>query len=198
MREHKQVSNERKLEEMILFFSKMCEMDELFGSIRLNKLLFDADFSSYLVFGKSISGVEYFALPQGPAPRIMKRVMTRMQTKGDLAIREKDSYGNLQKKPFALRQPDPNVFTVAESNLMYELLNQHWGKTGKRVSDESHEFLGWSASNLKETIPYAVSLVSEREPTLDEIGRGLELATMAKECLARNATRKTQAAHRRA
>jgi hypothetical protein len=198
MMAHQEKPDEHKLEEMILFFSNMCERDESFGSVRLNKLLFNADFRAYQMFGKSLSGLEYFALPEGPAPRIMKQVMTRMVRQKSLAIRVQDYYGNIQKKPVALRQPNLTGFSVLQMNLMYELLNHYWGRTGRSVSDESHGFAGWSASNEKERIPYEVALVGKRDPTLDEIGRGLELEAMAQECLAHNATRKAQRDSRRA
>jgi len=58
------------------------------------------------------------------------------------------------------------------------------------MSNESHEFLGWSLANLEETIPYSVALVGDREPTLDEIRRGSGLESLALECLAQNAVRK--------
>jgi len=189
-------ANESKLRELIVYISTISEKDDSFGAIKLNKLLFRADFTAYAQWGKPLTGVEYFALENGPAPKPMKRLLKMMQAKGDIAIRKKDYFGLEQHRVFPLRQAELN-FTVDEINLVFRLIQRYWGRSGKSMSDESHEFLGWVLAKPEETIPYSVALVGGREPTLDEIRRGLELQSLAEECLARNAARKDQGDHRR-
>lgn len=196
---HKHVLNERKLREMILYFANMSFKDDSFASTRLNKLLFNADFRAYQAFGKSISGATYKALKFGPAPAHMDGIVERMRRDRLLAIRQVDYHGKPQRKPIALRSPElDKLFSVDEKNLMFDVLNEYWSRSAVSVSDESHEFLGWLAANEGEEIPYSVALVDTREPSLDEIRRGLKLETMALECLAANATRKTKGSHPRA
>ncbi len=188
----KQSANESKLKEMILYFSNLSEVDESFGSIKLNKLLFYADFTAYLRWGKSISGVRYFALEHGPAPQPMKRILKALESQKALILKDTDYYGSTQKKPIALSQPKLKCFNVEEVNLMHNLLNEHWGKNAKSISYESHGFLGWSALWLGEEIPYSVALVGTREPTLHEIAEGKKLESLALESLSRNAARRIQ------
>jgi hypothetical protein len=196
---NKHALNERKLREMILYFANMSFRDDSFGATRLNKLLFNADFRAYQLWGKSISGATYKALKFGPAPANMDMVVSHMKRDGELAIRQVDYHGKPQKKPIPLRSQEfDDSFSVEEKNLMFEVLNQYWSRSATSVSEESHEFLGWLAANEGEEIPYAVSLIDTREPSLDEIKRGLELETMALECLAANATRKAPRDNRRA
>jgi hypothetical protein len=57
---------------MILLIAEWCQADPKFGAIKVNKLLFHADFSAFLTHGEPITGQEYFKLPQGPAPRLLK------------------------------------------------------------------------------------------------------------------------------
>lgn len=190
--------SEAKLRELIIHVATMCAMDEPFGATKLNKILFNADFEAYRKWGKSISGQEYFALEWGPAPRAMKRVVSEMEKKRELVIQHRDYYGEQQDRPIPLRTADISLFTVEEMNLIFMTVNKHWGKSATKMSDESHEFLGWAVANLEETIPYEVALVGTRGPTLDEIRRGEELQAMAEECLARNVARKTPDHHRRA
>lgn len=177
----------------------MSDKDDSFGAIKLNKILFRADFTAFKQWGKSITGVEYFALENGPAPKPMKKLLTFMVQKGDIAIREKDYYGLEQHRVLPLRSPNnlQNYFSVEEVNLVFHLIQQYWGRSGKSMSDESHEFLGWALASNQETIPYSVALVGNREPTLDEIKRGLELQSMAEECLASHAARKAPRDNRR-
>jgi len=188
----KPAANEAKLKEAIVFIASLSDRDDAFGATKLNKLLFRADFTAYAHWGKPVTGVEYFALEQGPAPRAMKKLLRLMQEQGEIAIREKDYYGKEQHRVIPLRSPNTGSFSKEEMELLFRLIQQYWGVSGTSMSNESHEFLGWELAQLEETIPYSVALVGNREPTLDEIKRGLDLESFAQECLARNATRKDE------
>jgi hypothetical protein len=194
---HKPSANEGKLRQLIIYIAKMSERDDAFGAIKLNKLLFNADFTAYAKWGKPLTGVPYFALENGPAPRPMKRLLRALQIRGDIAIQRRDYYDFEQHRVLGLIDVDlTETFEVQEINLVFEMIQKYWGKSAKSMSDESHEFLGWSAADLEETIPYEVALIGTRGPTKDEIRRGLELESMAKEALAGNASRKAAHHHR--
>lgn len=182
--------NEAKLKELIVYISTLCERDDSFGATKLNKLLFRAEFTAYAQWGKPLTGVEYFALENGPGPRPMKRLLGIMQEQREIAIREKDYFGLEQHRVIPLRSAQLSGFSVDEVNLLFRLIQHYWGVSGKSMSDESHEFIGWALAKPEETIPYSVALVGNREPTLDEIRRGMELEPFAQEALARNASRK--------
>lgn len=185
--------DESKLRELILYISSLSEKDDSFGATKLNKILFRADFTAYAQWGKPVTGVQYFALENGPAPRPMKKLLRFMKEQGEIVIREKDYYGLEQQRVFPLRSPDLSRFSVDELNLLFHLIQHYWGRSGTSMSDESHEFLGWSLAKREENIPYSVALVGNREPTLHEIRRGLELQPLAEESLARNAARRAKA-----
>src|SRR5713226_5196074 len=95
--------NDEKLRELILLIAEWSQADQKFGAIKLNKLLFHCDFSAFLTFGEPITGQEYFALPQGPAPRHLKPIAEKMEKKKELAYRDVQYYGHVQKRPIALR-----------------------------------------------------------------------------------------------
>lgn len=181
----KPVPSDEKLRELILYISIQSEGDEPYGRIKLNKLLFYADFLAYLDFNKPITGHEYQALTWGPAPRQLLPIMQDLQRRGEIAIRQIDFYGHEQHRPFALREPDLSVFSVSEIALISRLIKRCWGKTARQMTEESHQFVGWQLASDKESIPYSVALVGTREPTLDERRRGLELESLAMECLTR-------------
>src|SRR5437868_742907 len=94
--------DDEKLRELILLIASRSEGDPKFGKVKLNKLLFHCDFSAYLTFGQPITGQEYFALKQGPAPRRFLPVTKKMRDKGELAFQCRDNYGRKQEKPIAL------------------------------------------------------------------------------------------------
>jgi len=196
MKQDKQ--SEARLRELILYVSTMCFRDPGFGKTKLNKILFNIDFDAYRKWGRSISGQVYIALQFGPVPKQMSGVLSSMQRKKELAIRRKDYHGKEQQSPVPLRDADTTIFERDEMNLIYEHLNSYWQRSGTSMSNASHEFVGWRTARPGEPIPFEVSLVGTREPTLDEIRRGQELQHFAKECLARNASGETQDYHRRA
>jgi len=181
------VEREAKLKELILLIAIRSEGDEPFGMVKLNKLLFYSDFSAYVQFGKPITGQEYQALPQGPAPRRMKPVLDAMKADGEIAIRVHDYYGRDQQRTFAQRMPDTSRFKFEETELVDRIIKEFWGKDAATISQMSHQFIGWKLAGMGETIPYCVALVDSREPTAEETKRGLALEAAALESLAESA-----------
>lgn len=137
--------------------------------------------------GQPITGQEYFALAQGPAPRYLVRVREQMAAKGDIAIRRKESYSGVHERVLALREPDLSQFTPQEIDLVTRVLQSFWGRTGTQLTEISHRFAGWKLAGEKETIPYSVALVGNRPPTHDEKKFGVRLEALAAECLTESA-----------
>jgi hypothetical protein len=175
-------ANIQKFYELVLLIARRSEGDPTFGGFKLNKLLFYVDFLAYLRFGAPITGEEYFALPNGPAPRYRMKRWEAMVESGDIAVR-KDPITN-QRTPLALREPDLTKFTSQEINLVLTVLDMFRGRSSTAVREATHKFAGWVLAKEKETIPYSVALVSARKPTLREIKAGLELEDSAKAALA--------------
>ena len=175
--------SDAKLRELILLISEWSQADSKFGAIKLNKLLFHADFSSFLTYGHPITGQEYFKLPQGPAPRRLKALTERMREAREFAWQDVPYFGRTQKKPIALRAPNPAKFTGPEIDLIRKTVEKFWGMSATEISEQSHLFLGWKAAHLQETIPYSTGLVSRRSPTDHERKRGLALQGLAEKHL---------------
>jgi Protein of unknown function (DUF4065) len=171
--------NDEKLRELILLISEWSQADEKFGAIKLNKLLFHCDFSAFLTFKKPITGQEYFALPQGPAPRRLKPITEKMKHRQELAYQQVRYHGYIQQRPIALRTANIDVFTPAEVKLIHQTVQKFWQMSASEISDQSHLFLGWKTAKEKETIPYSTALVSLRRPTEKEKGLGLKLKALA-------------------
>jgi hypothetical protein len=175
--------DDTKLREVILLVSEWSQADPKFGAIKLNKLLFHADFSAFLTYGEPITGQEYFKLPQGPAPRHLKPLTEAMIKKGEFAWQEVPYYGRTQKKPIALRAPDTSKLSGTDVELVKQTIQKFWTMSATDISDQSHLFLGWKTAHLHETIPYTTALVSRRSPTEQERKRGLALQGLAEKHL---------------
>lgn len=172
-----------KLRELILMIAEWSQADPKFGAIKLNKLLFHCDFLAFLTFGEPITGQEYFALPQGPAPRHLKPVTEKMKRKEELAYKDVPYYGHMQKRPVALRSPNLSMFSAAEVNLVRQTVEKFWDQSATEISDQSHLFLGWKVARKSETIPYSTALVGRRQPTKREREDGLALQALAEKHL---------------
>jgi hypothetical protein len=171
------VPNEVKLRELMLYVCIKCGNDKRFGSVKLNKLLYFSDFYAYAYLGAPITGVEYFKLPNGPAPRRLIPIRDEMTAKGELGMQHvKLSPGYIQKRPVALRDPDLSVFSAKEIALVDDVINVFCNDNAREISDASHRMMGWRAARDNETIPYETVFVSNEPLTPLEQIRGAEIA----------------------
>jgi hypothetical protein len=183
MKRKKKRPDDEKLRELILLISEWSQSDPKFGAIKLNKLLFHSDFSAFLTFGEPITGQDYFALPQGPAPRRLKPVTEKMKKEEELAYKNVPYHGYTQQRPLALRTADVSAFTPQEIKLVHQTVQKFWTMSATEISDHSHLFLGWKVAREGEVIPYSTALIGRRGPTEQERRNGLELQEIAEEHL---------------
>ncbi|HEX8694363.1 MAG TPA: Panacea domain-containing protein [Longimicrobium sp.] len=156
---------DRKLAELILYVAVASEEDEHFGSTKLNKILFYADFAAYAVTGESITGHVYRKLPYGPVPRELPAVRKRLTKSGSLAIQNRARYLYRQERPVALREPDLSLFSGQEIAIVNEVIRWLWNDSATEVSERSHGFLGWKSARMNEEIPYHTVFLSDDPPT---------------------------------
>src|SRR5690606_1570423 len=90
-----------KLAELVIFFARESEKDRLFGSTKLNKLLFLADFLAYGYLGKPITGARYIHKKRGPTPSPDEFLPVRedLIANGRLNIIEEETYYGTRKRP---------------------------------------------------------------------------------------------------
>lgn len=180
--------NDTKFKELVLFISDRSEGDPRFGATKLNKLLFYADFLSYLHTGKPITGHSYQRLKNGPAPKALVPILRQMEAEECLAIRESSYHDKVQKRTIALRDPNTEVFSGPEIDLVTRLIDENWGRNATAMSGLSHRFIGWKAASDGEVIPYETAMVHRRKATRREARIAKELDSVAKECLAQDET----------
>jgi len=154
----------RKFAELLLFFAKSSEDDRFFGSTKLNKMLFVADFFAYGYFGCPITGATYIHLPYGPAPRELLPIRERLQEEGRLDLREQELFIGTQKRPVALDDPDTSVFSEKELALACSVLGEFENIPAGSARDWSHTVMGWMLTEDREEIPYHTVFMFQQEP----------------------------------
>ena len=173
--------NEDKFRELILYIASASAHDPRFGAVKLNKLLFYADFITYAVLGKPITGVEYVKLPHGPAPKMLVPIRDAMAEDNEIRVEERLSYsgGYPQQRIAPLRNANTSLFTRAEIAFVDAVIQMSWKMTGSELSQITHADLPWNvAREEKDTIPYAAMFLSECEVSQEDCKRAEELKEM--------------------
>ena len=167
--------NEPKFRELLLYVAGRCEDDPDFGAIKLNKILFFADFVAYAQTGKPISGAEYEALEFGPAPKLLKPIRDDMVSHDDLIVRHQPRFGYFQHRVIPLREPDLSMFSGAEIAVVETIIGVCGGETGKDLSEFTHGLYGWKIAGYREVIPYSTVFLSSEPATRSDVERAREL-----------------------
>lgn len=141
-----------RLREIILHIAERSEGDRLFGSTKLNKILYWADFQFYGQHLRTITGQEYMRIQFGPVPRRMKLVLKSMQSEEILAVAERTVFGHTQKRPVALRPADLSAFTSEEIAHIDAIIDFLRPLSGTDLSQLSHDAV-WASFGDRETIP---------------------------------------------
>jgi hypothetical protein len=165
----------KRLAEAILYVSAVCQDDPAFGMTRLNKTLFEADFLSYALRGKPITGVRYQRIRNGPAPKSMLPRLNELQAGGDLVIQPADFLGRPQNRPIAMRTADLGVFSGEDVAILDRVIRESWGKRATEVSAESHRIEWWTRQD-GDDIPYEACWLSNAPVSPAEVSRTQALA----------------------
>lgn len=167
---------EKRLRELILYVSKKLSNAEFFGQIKLNKVIFFSDFTAFGRLGKTITGLEYQHLDEGPALRAMLPMQGRMKDANLLVIEPKSLYGHIEDRPISMRDPDLSCFSGEEIAIVDAWIDRLRPLTGKQASDLSHDTFGWRSTKTGQTIHPRTVFISWRRPDAADIRRGQELA----------------------
>jgi len=166
----------QRFRELIVYISQKSVTDPSFGAVKLNKILYHADFRAFERFGVPITGVRYFRLPQGPAPRSLLVVRRQLASEGVIEVQERDlGQGYIQHRTVALRDPILTFFSGDELALVDEVIGELWQQNAREVSDASHD-VRWRVLQHKDPVPYEFAYLSDEDVSEAEERRTEELA----------------------
>lgn len=163
-----------KLRELVLYIADKCEDDPTFGAVKLNKILFYADFISFAQYGEPITGVKYRKFSQGPVPTILKRVRIEMEEHGEVAVRRKSYHGRVQHRLIPFRQPDFSRLGARDIATVDDMIREFWGRTAQEISELSHD-RAWKNAAEGEVIPYEAAFVSDEPLTEHDVAIAEEM-----------------------
>jgi uncharacterized phage-associated protein/DNA-binding transcriptional regulator YiaG len=139
------VPNQEKFAEMVLYFFQHCQHLYL---VRLNKLLFYADFLHYCSTGRSLSGYRYQAIPHGPVPERYEMHFGLLIDEGLLTRAidpsRKNSYNGQPVLNYSPKRPArPDAFSPAEWATLETVRQQLGRKSREDIVKLSHEESAW-------------------------------------------------------
>jgi len=160
--------DKNKLGELILYVALKCHADPNFGKVKLNKILFYADFNAYMKRGKSITEAVYKKREFGPCAHQFMPVVDTLEAAGRAAWQRASVGPHTQHRLVALEEPNLDLFAGGEVAIVDDVIEQLAGKTGTQISEESHELPGWRFAELGADIPYFTACLPTRPIPLTE------------------------------
>ena len=143
-----------RLAELVLHIAEHTRSERYFGVIKLHKVLFYADFSSYRELGRPITGAQYLRLDHGPAARELPFVLDQLIEQGAAALHEELVGSQIQFRVEALRSADVSVFADDEMRVVASVLDEFRGRAGSDRRETRHQEIGWRLAYEGELIPY--------------------------------------------
>ncbi|MXV79596.1 MAG: DUF4065 domain-containing protein [Chloroflexi bacterium] len=167
-----------KFRELVCYIAQQCADDPTFGSVKLNKILFYADFAAYRQLREPITGATYRKLSEGPAPRELLPARRALIDSGRIEMEERTYFGFVQKRPVPLpgSTADTSLFSERELDVVDETIAFFLGKSAREVSDYSHREPGWMLTEDLEDIPYQTAHLSAEPLDQETELHALEIA----------------------
>jgi uncharacterized phage-associated protein len=170
------VSSDEKLRELILYIAHKSKDDPRCGAVKLNKLLYYADFTAYRLLGRSITGAEYQHLQEGPAPRRGLPAQERLKRDGAIEKVYKPSVVGEPMHVIVPKRKPYSIFSKQEKEIVNRIVEEFKGLSGSELSDISHKEFGWRLTKLGETIHYRTAWLSGSPLTEDQVEFGRKVA----------------------
>ena len=102
-------------------------------------------------------------------PLEINSLLDDMKQREDLVVETVIYHTQYQNRPAARRKANLHVFDVEEVSLIHLCLEEFREMNATEISNFSHRFAGWRAVRYNGIIPYASTLLDDREPTQDAI-----------------------------
>jgi hypothetical protein len=161
--------NSEKFKSLVHYICWRCADPTKLGAVKLNKVLWRADFRAYLELGEPVTGATYVKRQYGPVPSAILPTLRRLEEEGKLSIRDVEYFDNQKREFFALTRPDISSFSPDEISLIDEAIQYVTEKhTARSISEESHDRI-WELARIGEEIPYSTVFSKAAEITEDDI-----------------------------
>jgi hypothetical protein len=166
-----------KFKELVLYLAEQSTEDDGFGMVKLNKLLYLADFEAYRLLGRPITGATYERQEFGPVARSLPLALDELAARGYVTWQLVPSGPHTRKVPTAAERPDTSLFSEAEMGIINAALGSLRDLGGRTASEWSHkESVGWNEVEDGQEIPYHSAVFSAAPIPQEDVERARHLA----------------------
>lgn len=167
---------EGRLREAISHVCGRCSAAKRFGKIKLNKILWRADFTAFAERRIPVTGWSYLKLAAGPAPTEMAAVLERMQDDQLVAFERRDfGEGYVEERPVSLKAWPRRFLSEDDEGFLEASIRFYWSKTATAASELSHQ-VAWKSRDFLDPLPYESVLLSDQKPGERDRARFAEIA----------------------
>ena len=158
--------SEKKYQEVILYLADKLG-GEIKGKKKLAKLLYFVDFDFFEKFQKSITGDMYKALPMGPFPITMEKVVTGMVDEKKIVISlEKTRTDYNPTEIYRIKEKPEIFFSKDEQKILDRVVLKYGHLSGKQLEDLTHAEAPYIGTAPNQEIAYELAFY--RGTNLDE------------------------------
>jgi len=158
--------SEKKYQEVILYLTEKLG-GEIKGKKKLAKLLYFVDFDFFEKFQKSLTGDVYKALPMGPFPVTMERVLADMASEEKITIKfEKVRADYNPTEIYRAKKKMEGNFSKEERQILDRVILKYGNLSGKQLEDLTHAEAPYIGTAPNQEIAY--ELAYYRGTNMDE------------------------------
>lgn len=166
-----------KFKELVILLAERSANDPRMSRVKLNKLLYRADFEAYRRLGHSITGATYVRGEHGPMAGELPLLEEELGRAGYLDWRTDKAGPHPRKIPIALEKADETQFTDDELQIVADALRDLKDLGGRGAREWSHKHsAGWNLVEDEAPIPYSTTFISTDPIPEGDIERARQLA----------------------
>lgn len=150
--------SEKKYKEAVLYLAQKLG-GEIRGKKKLAKLLYFVDFDFFEKFQKHFIGDTYKALPMGPFPLTMEKVLADMTNEEKIVVKSEQDRAdyNLTEVYKAKKNPTKDFFSKDEQAILDRVILKYGHLTGKQLEDLTHAEAPYIGTAPNQEIAYELA-----------------------------------------
>lgn len=172
---------QERLREIILYVAREGETMSRFGLIKLNKIIWRADFTAFAERGSPVTGRAYQRLQFGPAPIEMRPLLAEMAQDGLISVEHlslgigADGIEAIEHRVHARTDPSLRWFSQDDLDFVRRSVEHYRNMTGMESSDDSHG-TAWRTRLNGDPMPYESAILSDAPVSIQQLQKAAAMA----------------------
>lgn len=160
--------NADKFATLMLYVAHRCRDADLFGAVKLAKILYYCDFEAIRRFRRPITGATYVKQSEGPLAKEFYDTRRELvdQQRARVVRTPVGDYHEDRLIPVSEEVTLGDAFNSEAKALINETIARFRDMSGTELTQHSHGEFGWIHANENATIPYSTALIARPDDPL--------------------------------